>query len=508
MGFNDLRKQKVATTGGTEVHITGPLSTFGEMSVAELTPVAQGDFVYNINMQIFTTSSFAAGALVHQNSGMCLLESGTDTSGSATVQLRRGLKYKSGQGSLMRATALFDEPSAGHAQFIGAGNSECGYFIGYFGDYFGILHQANNRREIRKLTVTTATINGNVDVELDGVTVQVAVNATTTTQAAYQLSKGIYSNMPQGGWLTDVIGNNVYYITARSRQTSGTYSATLTGSPIGTFSAVSPGLQTAPDFIPSGSFGIDKLDGTGPSGLVLNPQAGNVYQIGFQYLGFGNAKFYVEDPNTGRLHQFHEIKNANNRTTPVLRNPNVSVLATSANIGGTINGTLKTASMAAFIEGKNLKLDPKYSATFSFSGVNSSTYVPVGLLKANRIFNDQSSFGEFDLLRINVSNEVNNKTLVVGLFIRPSISGDVNYVDIFQNNSIVSKATLNPSTNVITNLATNPPFYEIVCSPQSSIVEKLESLEFVFGPGVEVLIAIKSTASVDGSISVGWYEQQ
>ena len=127
MGFNDLRKQKVATTGGTEVHISGPLSTFGELSVAELTPVGQGDFVYNINPQIFTTSSFAADALVHQQDGMCLLESGTDANGSATVQLRRGLKYKSGQGSLMRATALFNEPSSGHAQFVGAGNSECGY---------------------------------------------------------------------------------------------------------------------------------------------------------------------------------------------------------------------------------------------------------------------------------------------------------------------------------------------------------------------------------------------
>ena len=60
MGFNDLRKQKVDTSGGTSVHITGPLTTFGELSIAELTPVGQGDFVYNINSQIFTTSTFAS----------------------------------------------------------------------------------------------------------------------------------------------------------------------------------------------------------------------------------------------------------------------------------------------------------------------------------------------------------------------------------------------------------------------------------------------------------------
>lgn len=507
MGFNELRKQKVETTGGTSVHITGPLTTFGELSIAELTPVAQGDFVYNINTQIFSISSFAAGAQAIAQDGMCNLSSGTDASGSATVQLRRGLKYKSGQGSLMRATALFDAPSAGNAQFIGAGNSECGYFIGYFGDYFGILHQANNKREIRKLTVTTAAIVGNVIITLDGTSISVPVNSTTTYGAAYQISKALYNNLPLGGWLTDVVGSDVYFLTARSRVANGTYSAIFGGSPIGTFSPIQAGIQNTPDFIPSGSFSIDKMDGSGPSAMVLNPQHGNVYQIGFQYLGFGNAKFYAEDPNTGKLHQFHEIKNANNRTFPVLNNPNVSVLATSANIGGTTSKVLKTASMAAFVEGRNLKLDPKYSATWDYS-INSATYVPIGLLKTNRVHNLRSSFGEFDLLRINLSNEVNNKTVTVGLFIRPQISGPVNYIDIFATQSIVSKATLDPAINTITNLATNPPFYEIVCSPQSSIVENLEVLDFVFGPGVEVLVAIKSTAAAAGSISVGWYEQQ
>ena len=33
--------------------------------------------------------------------------------------------------------------------------------------------------------------------------------------------------------------------------------------------------------------------------MVIDPQQGNVYQIGYQYLGFGNAHFSVEDEDTG-----------------------------------------------------------------------------------------------------------------------------------------------------------------------------------------------------------------
>ena len=78
-----------------------------------------------------------------------------------------------------------------------------------------------------------------------------------------------------------------------------------------TFSRVIEGQNQTNNFIPSSSFNIDKLDGTGPSRLILDPQKGNVYQIGFQYLGFGNAKFQIEDPETGNLIRFHELKNEN-----------------------------------------------------------------------------------------------------------------------------------------------------------------------------------------------------
>ncbi len=275
---------------------------------------------------------------------------------------------------------------------------------------------------------------------------------------------------------------------------------------VGTFTQTKAGVAQTNTFIASGSFNVDKLDGTGPSRMTLNPQRGNVFQIGFQYLGFGNSKFYVEDPETGKPYQFHEIKNANSRTTPVLKNPNIAVLATSANIGGTTATQLKTVSMAGYVEGDQYKLDPKFAYSNTFTNVNESSYVPFIMLKSNRVFHDDSCYGEFDILKVAASNEVNNKTLTVGLFLTKEVTGEVDFQYIDEDNSIVAYADLDPSNQEIINAGR--PFYELVVGSASSQTVDLQRLNFVFGPGDCLLIAIKTTALMNGSVSVNWYEQQ
>ena len=507
MGYTKINGPE-SFQGADKVYVDGPSTTFGELLVADLHPLAQGDFIRGINNQIFNQSAFA-GATISAVSGNCELTSGTNASGSATVQLRRGMKYRPGQGSLMKATAIFDTPSAGNAQFVGAGSAECGYFIGYFGGNFGILHAETGQREIRKLTVTTGAGTGDVTVTLNGNAVVIPVTgANDTTQTAYQLSLGDYSQVGDGGWLADAIGPDVYFLSARAAAgLDGSYSV-AGASIVGTFAQTKAGEAQTNTFITSGSFNVDRLDGLGPSGMTLDPQKGNVYQISYQYLGYGNAMFAVEDPETGKMTPMHMIKNVNARTTPVLKDPNVSVLATSANTGGTDSKVLKTASIAAFNEGIIRFLDPRFSEEFTFASVNESGYVPLGILKSARVVDDQSNFGEFDLTQLNASNSTNNKTLFVGLFLNAEITGDVSYQYVDEDNSIIAYASLNPSVNTITNVANLRPFYSIAIPPQSSLAVDLTELAFAFGVGNSITVAIRSTQSVDGAVVVNWVEQQ
>jgi len=509
MGFNDLRKKKTDATGNQQVSIAGPSTTFGEVAVAQSIPVAQGDFIYGVNNQVFDTRE-TLGGTVAVSDGMAVLSSGTDPSGSALVQLRRGLKYRPGQGSLMRATALFSEPVSGNSQLLGLGNKETGYFIGYRDTEFGVLHREDGTREVRKLTISVAAGSEDITIELEGDTIVVpVVGGGSTTQTAYQLSLADYTGVGSNGWLVDVVGSDVYFISTYPGPKGGTYSISSTGTGDGTFSQLIEGVASEETFIPSGSFNIDKLDGTGPSNMTLDPQKGNVYQIGFQYLGFGNAKFSIEDPLTGFQTIFHEIRNANTRTTPVLKNPNVSVLLESSNTGGTTSKDVKTLSMSGFVEGTVRPLDPKFAKSFTFTNINSSTYKPLAILKANKIHNNKSCFGEFDILELAGSNQVNNQTVTIGIFLNKQINGNVNYQKVDDSNSVVSYAALNPASGgntIVSPIGT--PIYELIVGSASAKTSIISHLEFIFSTLSNVVIAIKTSGSCDGQVSLVWYEQQ
>ena len=167
---------------------------------------------------------------------------------------------------------------------------------------------------------------------------------------------------------------------------------------------------------------------------------------------------------------------------------------------------LKTSSMAGYVEGNIRKLDPKFAYSRSFSGVNESSYVPFIVLKSNRVFHDDSSYGEFDLLKIAASNEVNNKTLTVGLFLTKEITGQVNFQHIDEDNSIVAYADIDPSNQEMINAGR--PFYELVVGSATSETVNIKDLDFVFGVGDCLVIAIKTTALMSGQVSINWYEQQ
>ena len=507
MGFTDLNRPKVLD-GGEAVAITGPLSAFGEVSVAEPVTIAQGDFVYGINTRVFTTGTFS-GASVNVSNGMVEVSSSTDTSGCGEVRTRRGLKYRPGQGSLIRGTAIFDTPVANNKQLVGIGNEESGYYFGYDGEDFGILHRETGVVEVRKVEITSGANTGDVTVTLNGNSVVVSViGGSDTTQTAYQLSKADYSNVGEG-WVTDVVGSEVFFISTRPASgKTGTYS--VAGATIaGTFSQVLAGVNPTDTFIPSGSFNADKLDGTGPSEMVLDPAKGNVYQVGYQYLGFGNAHFSVEDPDTGNFIKVHEIKNTNNRTTPVLRNPNMSPKLISLNEGNNTNVVVKGGSLAGFVEGRINNLDPTYSKAVTFSSANDNAFLdqPVLALKVNALYNDKICYGEFDILSINCSNENTAKTLTVGLFEGVDIGGEVDYQYIDETNSIVSFSTLVPGTNTITT-ATAIPFYTFAVAPQSSVSFPVIDLKFVIPRTANLVVAFKSSQDITGDLSLNWFEQQ
>ena len=140
-----------------------------------------------------------------------------------------------------------------------------------------------------------------------------------------------------------------------------------------TFGILRRNSSSGDAFMPQTSWNSDKMDGTdntsNPSGQLLNPQTGNVFEIQVQWLGFGAINFKIEDSESGGFQDVHKIKYANTYTTPSIINPTFPVRFESNNTSNTSNVVIKNASFAAFNEGTIEYTGPK----FSFSNAKATT---------------------------------------------------------------------------------------------------------------------------------------
>lgn len=123
-----------------------PLTAFGEVMVAEPTSIINLQFPYNINTDIVSTTT-ANGGTVTQANSFAVLQTSAANNGSAEFSSKKAIHYFAGQGVSVKFTAIFTTGVADNTQIVGIGDSDDGFFFGYNGATFGILHRnatANN----------------------------------------------------------------------------------------------------------------------------------------------------------------------------------------------------------------------------------------------------------------------------------------------------------------------------------------------------------------------------
>lgn len=103
------------------------------------------------------------------------------------------------------------------------------------------------------------------------------------------------------------------------------------------------------------AFSLDKLDGTGPTGINMLTSLTriNVFRICFQWLSAGCIRFEIENPNTGLFEIFHEIQYANTSSTVSANNPSFRFFATTSNFLTAVNQTLTIPCATIMMQGNN-----------------------------------------------------------------------------------------------------------------------------------------------------------
>lgn len=369
------------------VDISAPLSAFKEVVVVQPTPVVQMSWIYNINSRISTERSNNGSATAAN--GSLTLSTGAAANQSSAILSVDPVKYAPGQGIRYRGTALFTTGVANSEQVIGIGDAFEGFFFGYDGADFGVLRRRGGQPEIRTLTITTAsstaenitvTLNGDADATV-AVTASGVIGTTVNEIAAHD-----YSDLGTG-WDAYAVGDDVVFVSWSDSAKSGTYSISGT-TVVGAFVQDVAGVTAVDTWIAQTAWSEDKMDGSGPSGVTLDQTKGNVYQISFQWLGYGCIAFGIENPSTGRIDPVHLIEYSNAQTETSIENPTLPLFGQVKNGSNTTDITMNMGSMGGFIEGIARPIGPTTGIGSSSVAVG-TTEIPILSVRSNVVHQGQ-----------------------------------------------------------------------------------------------------------------------
>lgn len=123
-------------------------------------------------------------------------------------------------------------------------------------------------------------------------------------------------------------------------------------------------------------FNIDKLDGTGQSGILLDPTKINIFRIAYGWLGTACVTFEISRQD-GIWFPFHRLKLPNTLTLPSVTNPTLPMRAQVQGVGSP-GVTLKTASWCAGVVGnRTANYIRNFSATTGVTKSIGTTEVPI-----------------------------------------------------------------------------------------------------------------------------------
>lgn len=276
-----------------------------------------------------------------------------------------------------------------------------------------------------------------------------------------------------------------------------------------TTAQVQAGADPIETFVSQSSWNIDPMDGTGPSRFALDRTKGNIYDIGYQYLGFGDPSFSIEDPETGAFAFCHRIQTANKVTRTVLKNPLTFAGWEAVNSGSSTSVTVKGASAGTFTEGiVNRSIGVAFSQVFNKSSAANGVAVPVLTIRADQVFNGQACYGEIDIFNISVGTDTGAaasiRLLEVYVYKNATLTGPVNYQYINSTQSICSYDT------AATGFSGGQLVKAFLVAANDSITLSLRDENFYLSNSQKITIVVKPlTGNIDtiaGSIS--WFEDQ
>lgn len=188
---------------------------------------------------------------------------------------------------------------------------------------------------------------------------------------------------------------------------------------------------------------IDKMDGTGPSGVVIDLSKTQILFIDYEWLGVGRVRFgFVVN---GIAYYVHEFNNANDLDFAYMNTPNLPIRSEISNDGTGPAGSISQICSTVISEGGSKDLGTiKYTST-SGTHLNANTENTAYALIAIRL-KDNYKGASINLLNIALQIQNASKRCEWFIAFNPVVSGSLNFVDV--PNSAIQRA-LGTTSNTV-----------------------------------------------------------
>lgn len=441
----------VSQEGHLETEIHGPLNPFGSVHTENLTPIFQTDAVYGLNSgQVQIPVTVSGSGVANGNNNVFRVETGTTIYSQAVIQGVKRLRYRAGQGIVGRFAALFNGGIASSYAIAGFGTASDGVYFGYGNTNnladtsFGILYVRGGVREIKTLTVSTgATSASNCTITLNGTAFTVPLTAASNIQrTVYEIST--YTGYT--GWDAYTASpTTVVFIRNSAGTTAGTQSfgAGTTGA-AASIAQTQAGAASTDTFIAQSAWNGDTLDGSNsvnnPSGVLLDPTKGNVYQVGIQYLGFGTITFKIEtvaaNSNNAKWSTVHTLKLPNTLTSTSFTNPSFPFTMAAYSAGSTTNVGVSVGSYAGFIEGAKMLQGNRFSYFKQLTTVGATNLQALFTVMNTRYYQGKANQAVINLL--SVSGAIKHTSPVIYYLIKGgTLQGNPSFDQLATNSASV-----------------------------------------------------------------------
>lgn len=173
-----------------------------------------------------------------------------------------------------------------------------------------------------------------------------------------------------------------------------------------------PNPNLVPTFIPQSTFNIDKLDGTGKSGMIWDPSTLNIFYIAFGWLGAAPIEFGIATEG-GKWVPFHRILYPNLYTSPSAYNPSMPLaISISKESSDATLLKVQTASWDATITGAE-HATRMHSYAVPAKEISSTEFIPILSLRNRTTYAHKTSTGRMRLLYANFGGADTNNLMSI-----------------------------------------------------------------------------------------------